>query len=222
MHINLRKLFLNGLCIMTLGLFSVNSYSSPVECNIFVKPEKGKCTLILKVSNITDEEICLEFSSGQQYDYIVKNMQGEEIWQWSEGQVFIFMQMLQQLFISPGCEHTFPQTWQYIDKTGNPIKPGTYMVSGILTTAPNPIITEWVEIEIPASYIPEKLPIRGKITKILDKLYLLGEDGTAYHIESPTEELYQLRNETVEVTSYEVQSIPGTVDKKIIIEDYAI
>ena len=200
----------------------MNSYSSPVECKLEIKPEVGKCSLILKVFNITDEEICLKFSSGQQYDYIIKNSQGEQIWQWSEGQMFIFMQMLQQLFISPDCEHTFPQTWSYIDKTGNPIKPGIYMVRGILTTAPNPIKTEWIEIDIPTSYILEKLPIRGKITKILDKLYLLGEDGIAYHIENPTEELYQFQNKMVEITSYEVQSIPGTVDRKIIIEDYAI
>lgn len=219
---NPRRFLLYSLCVLVIGLLGMANPEISVLCQLEVEPEMGECKLVLKVSNPAGEEVCLKFSSGQQYDYVIKNPQGEEIWQWSEGKVFIYMQLLQQLFIAPGEEVTFPEAWPYIDKTGNPVEPGTYMVQGILTTTPDPIKTEWKEIDIPASYIPARPPIKGKVTKILDKLYLLGEDGTAYHIENPAEELYQLHNKAIEVTSYQVQPVPGTVDKRIIIENYVI
>lgn len=217
-----RKFILYSLCIIAMCLMGMGSNNSDVECKLDVELEAGECKLILKIFNPTAEEICLHFPSGQQYDYIVKNPQGEDIWQWSEGKAFIYMQLLQQLFISPGQEETFPATWTYIDKTGNPIQPGTYRVQGILTTTPDPIKTEWKEIDIPTSYIPEKPPIKGRITKILDKLYFMGEDGIAYHIENPSEDLFQLQNKQIEVTSYKAEPIPGTIDRKIVIEKYAI
>lgn len=188
------------------------------ECDLTLKPESGKCELALRVYNPLDRGARLSFATGQKYDYIIKNAEGEEIWQWSSGKAFI--QSLQQMYIQPHTEITFSEVWQYIDRAGNPVKPGTYLARGILTTTPDPVKTEWVKADIPAEYIVERPSIRGRVTTILDKLYLLGEDGICYLVENPTGDISQLQNRQIEVTSYKIKPIPGTQDKKISIEEY--
>lgn len=216
----IKRILFYGLLMVLLGVSIIYTYSQPINCELELNPIEGECELVLKVTNSSSEELTLEFSSGQKYDFIVKDPKGENIWQWSEAKMF--MQMVEQLNIVPDGERIFTEKWQYTDKNGIAVQPGIYIVQGILTTSPKPIKSKWIEIEVLSSYIEKQIYIEGRIRKILNKLYLLAEDGIAYHIEDPSSELYELIDNRVIVTSYIVKPIPGMVDKKIIIKEYEI
>jgi len=213
-----RKLFLYSLVVLSIGLFGMAKRIVHLQCKIKAEPKQSGCRLILNVSNHGKKERVLEFSNARQYDFIVRDAQGKEVWQWSWNRAF--SQSVQKIFIRQRKEITFTGLWHYTDKNGNLVQPGAYMVQGLLTIIPKPIETESIKINIPASYISAVRPIKGRITKILDKLYLLERNGYAYYIESPFSELYRLQGRNIEVTSYSVKSIPGTVDKKIRIKNY--
>lgn len=178
-----------------------------VSCNLRVEvlPDRSRFLLIAK--NNLDTEVILQFPTSQKYDFIVKKADGKIIWQWSKG--MMFSQMLTTLIFNPNEEKIFTEEYS--------LPPGEYTVQGILTTTPEKIYSEWVEFTVTQTQMPK---IRGRVTKILDKLYLLGEDGTAYLIENPQESLLWLEGKRIEVTTYHIEPIPGTVDKGIIIKEY--
>jgi hypothetical protein len=180
---------------------------SNVLCTLNVETLQGRSRFTLLVSNNLQSEVILQFSTSQQYDFIVKSRDGKIAWQWSRG--MMFAQMLTSLTLAPNEEKIFTEECS--------LPQGEYIAQGILTTMPKKIYTEWIEFTVTQSQMPV---LRGKITRILNNLYLLGEDGTAYLIVNPSKELVRLQGKTIEVTSYRTESIPGTVDKRIIIKKY--
>lgn len=178
-----------------------------VSCKTDVEVLPDRCRFTLVVSNNLASEVILQFPTSQEYDFVVKTDDGEIVWQWSKG--MMFAQMLTTLILAPNEEKIFTEEYS--------LPPGEYIAQGVLTTIPEKIYSECVEFSVTEAQIPI---IRGRITKILDKLYLLGEDGIAYLIVNPSEDLIHLQDKTIEVTSYQAESIPGTVDKSIVIEEY--
>lgn len=171
-----------------------------MSCRLDVEVLPDHCRFTLTATNNSDNEVTLQFPTSQQYDFIVKSGDGRIVWQWSNGKMFA--EVLTALVLTPSEEKVFIEEYS--------LPPGSYSAQGVL----DDIYTEWVEFII--SQVQQPV-LKGRITKILDKLYLLGEDGTAYLIENPIE---GLEGKTIEITSYQTEPIPGTVDKKIIIEEY--
>lgn len=170
-----------------------------MSCRLDVEVLPDRCRFSLVVTNNLDSEVILQFPTSQQYDFVVKS-----VWQWSKDKMFT--QMLTSLVLAPNEEKVFTEEYT--------LPVGEYTAQGILTTIPEKIYTEWVEFTVTKAIRPV---LKGKVTKILDKFYLLGEDGTAYLIENPEKEL---EGKSIEVTSCHTEPIPGTIDKRIYIEEY--
>lgn len=182
-----------------------------VKCSLGIEVLKDSVRFTIIAVNETDTRAVLQFPSSQQYDFIVKSQGGELVWQWSRGKMFA--QMLTAVSMDPGEKKEFTEEYNFL--------PGKYTATGVLTTSPEKIFTESKEFIVKGSKVLGKLPpIKGKITKIGNKLYFLGKDGTAYLVEDPSQGLLQLQNKTVEVTSYHAEPIQGTIDKRIKITEY--
>ena len=93
-----------------------------------------KVTMRLKVENEGSRPVTLTFPTGQRYDFVVMTLDQQVIWVWSHGKQFT--QAVNTLTLSPGQEAEFEEEWDQTDNDGNPIRPGTYFVKGILSTQP--------------------------------------------------------------------------------------
>lgn len=205
----MKRIMFYGLLGLALGALGMgNSVKGEnISCKLEVETLIDRCKFTLIVKNNLNSENVLQFPTSQQYDFIVKSSDGKIIWQWSKG--MMFAQAFTSLILSSNEEKTFTEEYSL------PI--GEYSAQGILTSTPDKIYADWVSFNIQALQMPA---LKGRITKILDKLYFLGRDGTAYLIENPSEEIEGLQDKTIEVTSYQSEPIPGTIDKKITIEEY--
>lgn len=76
-----------------------------------------------KVKNQTERTEVLTFPSGQKFDFIVYDKEGNKVFQWSDEKSFI--QMIQTVELKPGEELTF------VEPTGLP--PGDYKIEAWLT-----------------------------------------------------------------------------------------
>jgi hypothetical protein len=90
-------------------------------------------TLTLTVSNRTGQDIQLEFSSAQRFDFAIRDAtKGGQIWRWSEGQMF--GQMLGAEAIGPAR----PQIIYRAQFTGA-LPPGIYRLEGMLVATDRPL-----------------------------------------------------------------------------------
>ncbi|MDT7896903.1 MAG: carboxypeptidase regulatory-like domain-containing protein [Armatimonadota bacterium] len=93
-----------------------------------------KVTMRLKVENKGSQPVTLTFPSGQRYDFVVMTLDRQIVWVWSHGKVFTLA--FGTITLSPGQELEFEEEWAQTDNDGNPVRPGTYFVKGILSTQP--------------------------------------------------------------------------------------
>ncbi len=95
------------------------------ESTTFTQGEE--ITFTLTIRNISSEIQTLHFTSGQQYDFVVKNTEGTEIWRWSNGMAFT--QALTSYRLVPGQSQIFTYTWdQVISSDGTIIPVGNYVL----------------------------------------------------------------------------------------------
>lgn len=80
-------------------------------------------TFDLKLTNNSEEEVAIAFSSGQQYEIVVNDSEGEEVYRYSEGQMFT--QALIEETIEPGGELTWIEEWDYTGTEGR-LEEGEY------------------------------------------------------------------------------------------------
>lgn len=102
-------------------------------------------TMRLKVKNKGSQPISLTFPTGQRYDFLVTTPDHQSVWVWSHGKSFT--QAVNTLTLSPGQEVEFEEEWHQTDNDGKSVRPGTYLVKGILQTQP-PRETEWQSLVI--------------------------------------------------------------------------
>lgn len=94
-----------------------------VEMRANVNPETEKVTFDFSLKNNGEKGVNLNFSSGQQYEIIVKNEQDEEVYRYSKGKSFTDAVVSEE--IKPSDELTFASSWNY-DQAGERVQPGTY------------------------------------------------------------------------------------------------
>jgi len=71
------------------------------------------------VTNSSAKRVELRFPSGQTHDLVVLDVQGREVWRWSQGR--LFTQSMQNKVLAASDTLTFTETW-------HPGNPGTYTV----------------------------------------------------------------------------------------------
>ncbi|WP_335870845.1 BsuPI-related putative proteinase inhibitor [Bacillus sp. 2205SS5-2] len=72
--------------------------------------ENGTTTFQFMLKNQTEKKVVLHFSSGQLYDYELRNEQGEILLKYSEGKMFT--QALEEVTLEPGEEWTIPLSFK--------------------------------------------------------------------------------------------------------------
>ena len=81
--------------------------------------------IILTIRNISAEKKTMSFPTGKQYDFVIKDGNGNEVWRWSRGMAFI--QSFTSYDIVPGDTRTIIYKWnQMISGDGAMIPVGSY------------------------------------------------------------------------------------------------
>jgi len=107
-------------------------------------PQVGETvTLRLTVANTTNAPQSVIFTSGQRYDFTVRDADGELVWQWSYG--IGFVQAMSRETLQPGESWEFAQTWDLGDNEGTALAPGNYTAQGELVCT-TPAQTEAVAV----------------------------------------------------------------------------
>ena len=88
--------------------------------------------MTLKIFNYTEEDVVFHFNTSQRYDFIIEDVEGNEIWRWSQDMMFAMV--LGEEILGP----TNPEiiyTAEYTDK----LSPGYYKVTGFFVAWDRPM-----------------------------------------------------------------------------------
>ena len=92
----------------------------------FVQGEEVK--MVLSIKNVSPDTKTLSFSSSKQYDFVIKEKNGAEVWRWSDGK--LFTAAFSSYGIAPGETKTFSYKWdQTISDKGELIPIGSYTLA---------------------------------------------------------------------------------------------
>ena len=97
-----------------------------LECTLDVAPTAGRVGFAFTVENDGSDPVDLKFSSAQTHDVAVFSG-GEEVWRWSDGQMFA--QMMQSETLDAGASVTYEAAWE-----GDGQEPGEYEAVAELAT----------------------------------------------------------------------------------------
>ncbi len=86
----------------------------------------------LVVFNRTAESLTFDFRDAQHYDFIIEDTEGNSVWRWAEGRMFI--QVLGEETLGPGREEVV-----YTGTYAGPLEPGDYKVIGALVSYNRPL-----------------------------------------------------------------------------------
>ena len=86
----------------------------------------------LIVFNRTAESLTFDFRDAQHYDFIIEDTEGNSVWRWAEGRMFI--QVLGEETLGPGREEVV-----YTGTYAGPLEPGDYKVIGALVSYNRPL-----------------------------------------------------------------------------------
>lgn len=96
-----------------------------------VTADVDQATFTFTVKNNSEQPIILEFPTSQSYDYSVYNAQGERVYHFSKGKMFL--QALQYTTLNKGEEIQFESIWNYKTNEAERVPAGMYTVNAILT-----------------------------------------------------------------------------------------
>ena len=88
----------------------------------------------MSVTNTSDKLLPFRFQSGQSYDFAIHDASGREVWRWSRGN--FFTQVVRNDSIRASAKWQFEATWNRKDNDDNPVPPGAYRLTAILTASP--------------------------------------------------------------------------------------
>jgi len=100
----------------------------------------------LRVRNPTDRLMAFDFTTSQSFDFVVSDPEtGQEIWRWSRR--MFFSQVKRSEAIRAGGQWEYEAEWNHRDNDLEPVPPGTYRVSGILSSETS-FESEPIEFEV--------------------------------------------------------------------------
>lgn len=113
------------------GLESTISVSVELPRAAFGRDEKA-IPLRFVLRNESDRTVELPFASGQQFDVEILQ-EGRVHWNWAKGRAFT--QANTELSLEPGEEHVFLARWNLRTNRNERVRPGRYLVRGVLTSS---------------------------------------------------------------------------------------
>lgn len=88
--------------------------------------------LQLVITNRSRRAAVVPFGSGQQFDFeAIQN--GNVIWNWARDRAFT--QVFSNMTLDPGEKMVYETSWSQRDNHGRRVKPGTYVIRGVITPA---------------------------------------------------------------------------------------
>ncbi|MFC0524807.1 BsuPI-related putative proteinase inhibitor [Pontibacillus salicampi] len=112
------------------GENSMQALIEQLEFSTTAKPLESQATFNASLSNQSDKDVTISFRSGQKAEMIVTNQQGEEVFKSSEGKMFT--QAVEEETIPPNDIWEMEEQWDYTNKEGNEVTPGTYQLETTL------------------------------------------------------------------------------------------
>jgi len=103
--------------------------TSPVSAALAVTLGDA-ATFALRVVNVSERRLELDFPDGQTREFAVYDAAGREVWRWSRGR--LFTQVMQNKLLHAGDTVTYAERW-------NRPTPGTYEVVATLRSANHPV-----------------------------------------------------------------------------------
>lgn len=103
------------------------------------KPVYGPTEMVeltFTITNTGKEDLKFEFANSQFYDFIIRDGQGGEVAKWSIGRAFLAI--TQPLTLAAGAKFDYKTRWRQLDQNDDPVDPGRYEVTAVLTTKSNP------------------------------------------------------------------------------------
>ena len=135
------------LIIILLLSFNSNSQEDKMnqesEYGILFSIDKGvyqageTITMKIMVFNFSAETIYFHFNSSQRYDFLIEDMEGKLIWQWSEDKMFAMVLGEEKLNVN------HPELI-YQESYDKEIEPGHYRIKGVFTAKNYPMSAEMV------------------------------------------------------------------------------
>ena len=86
----------------------------------------------LVVFNRTPESLIFDFRDAQHFDFIIEDMEGNRVWRWADGRMFI--QVLGEEILGPGRAEVI-----YTGTYTGPLQPGDYTVIGSFISSNRPL-----------------------------------------------------------------------------------
>ena len=93
-----------------------------------IRQEEDEVLLSISLYNISQEELKLNFDMGCEFDFIVTNSEGEEIYSRFSGDN-MRMPAISKHTLKKGEKLSFSYTWDYNDNNGNRVAPGKYSLT---------------------------------------------------------------------------------------------
>jgi hypothetical protein len=98
------------------------------------------------IVNTSDRLLPFKFSSGQNFDLVVVNASGNEVWRWSRDQYFT--SVVRSEALRPQGSWKYEATWNHSDNSGNAVPPGEYRLRGVVASEP-PLESGYLSYTIP-------------------------------------------------------------------------
>jgi len=110
-------------------------------------PGSSGLKLELLVVNTTDKLLPFKFNSSKTFDFVITDpVTDREIWRWSYS--MLFDQVIRSDSIRGNSKWTFSEEWNRRDNDRNPVPPGRYRLTGIVSSQP-PIQSQPIMIDVP-------------------------------------------------------------------------
>ena len=120
--------------------------SGIVETNLNLVEQGKTLRLDFSLKNCVDQELELLFGSGHQYDIIVIDVQGREVYNWAADKDFT-MALIDKT-LAPDEKLSFSEEWNYTDTEGKPLPAGKYSVKvTIIASIENEALKDKVKAE---------------------------------------------------------------------------
>ncbi|HEX4997999.1 MAG TPA: BsuPI-related putative proteinase inhibitor [Terriglobia bacterium] len=115
------------------GVVSAVTAENPrLSMNVEPIPEGFRMTFT--VTNTGDRLLPFRFPSGQNFDFIVMDQSGREVWRWSRTQ--FFTRVVRSEALRPDNPWRYQAVWDGRDSDGNAAPPGSYRVTAQLVSDP--------------------------------------------------------------------------------------
>ena len=95
------------------------------------------------VRNATSSLVSFTFSSSQQYDFLIQDDTGRELWKWSDGRFFAMLIVEKELALEPWV---YQERIPAVDREGRSFPDGHYTLRARLTS--NPAIENHLSFQV--------------------------------------------------------------------------